>query len=280
MPGSGPGAHDEQGSENPAHGGTSAITHTAEAQGSSHTHELGGAGQQSHTAGRRGAQSHAERGARGQQSHLSWGAGQQSHTRAGRRRGSSHTRGGRRGQQSHTSARGARGQQSHTARGGAGQQSHTSGGRGAAVTHMTGRCRAGCVGGGRLRPLWGLRDPCSGSTARPSNKVSPQVTVLSFTTRRSWIRDSARSSCVLSCSKLSVWPEKKPQCVSGPHYLGRTLRAGPFSISLPYRPGSFQRARCHKPPTRRLRTAGAGAPATPPSCGVPPNSSLQACALQ
>lgn len=175
--GSGPGAHDEQGSENPAHGEvTSAITHTSP----------GGAGQQSHT--RPGEPRE-----------------QQSHTPSGEARGSSHTRAGRRA--------GARGRRVHSDRSGA-----------------PGPLRAALPG--RLI------------------RVSPQVTVLSFHQAASHHTATGPSQLdpglctvilVLSCNKLSVAREKKPQCVSGPHYLGRTLGTV-HSASPSYRPGSFQRA--------------------------------------
>lgn len=150
---SGPGAHDEQGSENPAHPGgyISHHTHTGgEARGSSHTHGPG----------RRGAAVHTARGRRG----------------------------------------------------------------GSSPTHTAGRRRraGGRVGGGALQTALGLQDPCSGSTARPSNKsVTPghgavlppaQPPTTLPRDRRSWIQDSARSSCVLSCSKLSVARESPSVC--------------------------------------------------------------------
>lgn len=77
-----------------------------------------------------------------------------------------------------------------------------------------------------------------------------------------------------SCSKLSVAREKKPQCVSGPHYLGRTLRTSIPSISS-YRPGSFQRTTMpqnHPQDGSGLQVHGA--PATPPSSRFLLNSLL------
>ena len=172
------------------------------------------------------------------------------------------------------------------------QPSHTRAGRcGSAVTHTSKEAQ----GRARGRRAHSGRSGGSGTPARAALpgrliRVSPRVAVLSFhhaqppTTlprdHRSWIRDSARSSCVLSCSKLSVAREKKPQCVSGPHYLGRTLRTV-HSASPSYRPGLFQRTTMpqttHKT-AQDCKCTGHLPPHLPR--GVPPNGSLQACALQ
>ena len=178
--GSGPGAHDEQGSENPAHGEvTSAITHTSgEARGSSHTHERGGAGQ---------------------------GAWEE----------------------------------------------------------------------GALRPLWGLQDPCSGSTARPSNKsvtpghgaVLPPSTASHHTATGPSQLDPGLCTVILrSLLQQAFCGQRKeaPVCVRT-SLPGKNLEDGPFSISFipPRVVSTYHDATNHPQDGSGLQVHGA--PATPPS---------------
>ena len=148
-----------------------------------------------------------------------------------------------------------------------------------AVIHTSGRCRAGCAGRGAHSDRSGT--PAQAALPGRLIRVPPRVMVLSFhhaqppTTlprdHHTWIRDSARSPCFLSCSKLSVAREKKPQWVSGPHYLGTNLRMV-HSASPSYRPGSFQRTMMpqttHK--TAQDSTCTGHLPPHLPR-GVPPN---------